>query len=68
MGNATVEQLSQSDAENERSRLLESFNFTRDQLDRLANADALSPEEYKVLRRIRLLDWLLSESGGAVDS
>jgi predicted XRE-type DNA-binding protein len=59
MGSATVQELRIEEAEAERKRIMESFGMSRPQVERLADADALTADEYQLLRRLRALDWLL---------
>ena len=59
MGSATVQELRIEEAEAERKRIVESFGLPRVQIERLADADALTADEYQSLRRLRALEWLL---------
>ena len=59
MGSATVQELRIEEAEAERKRIMESFGMSRPHVERLADADALTADEYQLLRRLRALDWLL---------
>jgi len=60
MGSATLRVWTAEEAERERQALLEQVGLTSEQLRRLAEADALDPDEYRVWRSIYSLDWLLS--------
>ena len=60
MGSATLQVWTAEEVERERAALLAQVALTVEQLDRLAEANALEPDEYRVWRRLQSLDWLLS--------
>lgn len=62
MGSATVQELEEGQARDEYEQLLEQFGGAQlAHIERLAAADALTAEEYRALRRIRMLEWLLAK-------
>ena len=61
MGSATLHMWSVDEATRERDALLAELGLTGEQLERLADADALDEREYQVWRRLQSLGWLLGE-------
>lgn len=61
MGSATVLELEEAQAREEYEQLLERFDGAPlAHIERLAAADVLTADEYRALRRIRMLEWLLA--------
>lgn len=61
MGTATVEQLTSTQAIEERDALLDALALTLEEAREKASAYLLTPEEASVWRRIDELTWLLGE-------
>lgn len=62
MGTATVQELGEGQARDEYEQLVNHFGGAPlAHIERLAAADALTADEYRMLRRIRTLAWLLAQ-------
>ena len=61
MGSATVHEMTREQVAAERDELLAELAIPRDVAERLAEADGLTPDQYRALRRVRDLEWLIAE-------